>query len=96
MRLIYVQSKPYRTLQDAALAVTRISGEDASIWQIGRALLWKKGFVNGVAVKGVIINDSEAAAVPVSDPDTAPPKQPTRRPPLLRIEKTGGLPPKWM
>jgi hypothetical protein len=50
MRLIYVDNRPFKTMLDAALEITRISGDNTELWQVACAVLYDKGFVNGVPV----------------------------------------------
>jgi hypothetical protein len=96
MQLIYVQGKACHTMGEAAAEATRLSGEDAAIWQIGHALMWKKGYVNGIPVTSRIIDEPEAAAAGPPDADDGPaPEKPARRRPLLQIDKSKAFAPKW-
>jgi hypothetical protein len=94
MRVIYAGSRPFNTAAEAAQEVCRLSGEDAGVWQISHALLWNKGFVNGVPV---FARETEDAVTAEAVEEAAEPgKQPSRAP-LIRIGKAyaGGIPPRW-
>jgi hypothetical protein len=94
MRAIYAGSRHFNTAAEAAQEVCRLSGEDAGAWQINRALLWNKGFVNGVPV---FAKETEDAGAAEAAGDAAEPGKPPRRAPLIRIGEvyTGGIPPRW-
>jgi hypothetical protein len=98
MMIIYVGSRPFKTAAEAAQEVSRLSGEDAGAWQISRALLWNKGFVNGVPVfakEAPVVAAGMAAAEAAAAEATATGR--LRRAPLLRIGEAyaGGIPPRW-
>jgi hypothetical protein len=94
MRVIYAGSRPFNTAAEAAQEVCRLSGEDAGVWQINRALLWNKGFVNGVPV---FVRETEDAGTAEAVEEAAEPDKPPRRAPLIRIGEVyiGGIPPRW-
>jgi hypothetical protein len=108
MNVIYVGNRPFKTAVEAAQEVSRLSGEDAGVWQISRALLWNKGFVNGVpvfaketpvAAAGMAAAEAAAAeaAGAASFGEETEPGRPPGRAPLLRIREAyaGGIPPRW-
>jgi hypothetical protein len=90
MKIIYAGNRPFASASEAAREVERLSGEDASVWQISRALLWNKGFVNGIPVFSREIEEPDAA-------EEAEGTAPSRRSPLIRITDwySGGIPPRW-
>jgi hypothetical protein len=92
--MIYVGNRAFKTEHEAAQEVTRISGEDAGVWQISRALLWHKGLVNGVPVFAREREDPDNDGAAGKE---ATPGKPPRRARLLRIEEVyaGGIPPRW-
>jgi hypothetical protein len=98
MKFIYAGSRPCKTASEAAREITRISGEDASVWQITHALLWGKGSVNGVpvCVREITEPALAEAILEAAAEHGAPEDRPRRRTPLMRMEGyTGGIPPRW-
>jgi hypothetical protein len=95
VKIIYAGRRACKTVQEAAQEVARQSGDDCGVWQISRALLWNKGFVNGVPVFAKEIGEAGAGAGNSGEEPRS--RAAATREPLLRIEDayTGGIPPRW-
>jgi hypothetical protein len=94
MKFIYVGRTPFKTAREAVKEIIRLSGEDASIWQLSRALLTRRGRVNGIPVCKKTVDDPEVALAVEEAAEQN--RISGRRAPLLRMKDyQGGIPPQW-